>query len=208
MNRIVTSLVFAAWLLPVAAYASQQPAKGRLLVATELVQGDAFHQTVILLLHYDEHGAMGLVINRPTDVEPKELVDDVEAISAYSGTLYYGGPVQMHSLRALMRTDAPPEGSEAVIDSVHLVHINDELKDAPADSASLRFYIGYAGWSAGQLDREMERGSWYIVQASAEQVFAKDPRALWKSLAPAREHRAGRADEQSAFAVAALQLLL
>ena len=190
MKRIVIWLVFVAWLLPAAAGADQRPAKGKLLVATELVRGEVFAQTVILLLHYDENGAIGIVVNRPTDIEPGELVADVEAFSAYSGTLYWGGPVQMNSLRALLRTDIPPQGAEAIVDSVHLVHIDDELKDIPADLASLRFFIGYAGWGAGQLDREMARGSWHVVPASDEHVFAEDPRTLWKQLTPPREHRA------------------
>ncbi len=190
MKRLVTWLVFLAWLLPAAAGADQQPAKGRLLVATELVRGDVFAETVILLLHYDAHGAIGIVVNRPTDVAPKELVGDVEALADYGGTLYWGGPVQMNSLRALLRTAAPPEGAEQIVDSVHLVHIDDRLEDAPADLASLRFFIGYAGWSAGQLDRELARGSWHVVAASEEHVFAEDPRALWKRLTPPREHRA------------------
>jgi putative transcriptional regulator len=88
MKRIVTWLVFVVWLLPATAGADQRSAKGELLVATELVHGDVFGQTVILVLHYDENGAMGIVVNRPTDIEPEELIADVDAISAYSGTLY------------------------------------------------------------------------------------------------------------------------
>ncbi len=190
MKKIVTGLVLAAWLLPAVAPADQQPAKGKLLVATEVVQGEVFARTVILLLHYDEHGAMGIVVNRPTDIDPGEIVDGVEALSAYSGTLYWGGPVQMSSLRALLRTDAPPKGAEAIVGSVHLVPIDDTLMDPPVDLASLRFYSGYAGWGAGQLDREMARGSWRVVPALDEYVFAEEPRTLWKRLSPPREHRA------------------
>jgi len=190
MKRILTWLVFVAWLLPAAAGADQRPAKGKLLVATELVHGELFAQTVVLLLHYDENGAMGIVVNRPTEIEPEELLADVDAISGYSGTLYWGGPVQMNSLRALLRTDMPPGGAQAIVDSVHQVPIDDWQKGAPTDPASLRFFIGYAGWDAGQLDREMDIGSWHVVPASEEHVFAEDPHALWERLSPPREHHA------------------
>ena len=103
MSRILTWLVFAACWLPVAGGANESPAKGKLLVATELVRGDIFMQSVVLLLHYDETGAMGLVINRPTEVGMDELVVDDDAISSYGGQIYWGGPVQMNSLRALMQ---------------------------------------------------------------------------------------------------------
>lgn len=188
MKNIVTWLVVSALLLP-AAGAAQRPAKGKLLVSTEQVQGVVFSQTVILLLHYDATGAMGIVVNRPTDITPGEVIDDGDAFSTYSGTLYWGGPVQMYSLRALMRTDTPPPDAEAIVDSVHLVPVNDELENARADPASLRFFIGYAGWSAGQLDREMARGSWHVLPASDEIVFTEDPHALWQRLAPPPDNR-------------------
>ena len=190
MKVFVTLLVLLTWLLPEVAGADQRPAKGKLLVATELVGGDFFTQTVVLLLHYDSDGAMGIVVNRPTEVEPQELLDDVEPTAGYSGPIYWGGPVQMNSLRALLRTDTPPSGGEAIVGSVHQVPIDDALKIAPADSSSLRLFIGYAGWAAGQLDNEMARGSWHVVPASDELVFAEDPHTLWKRLTRPHELRA------------------
>ena len=190
MTKFLTWLMFAAWLFPTAAGADQQLAKGKLLVASEFVVGELFAKTVILLLHYDETGAMGLVVNRPTEVEPGELLADVEAISGYSGTLYWGGPVQMNSLRALLRADTPPEGAQEVVDSVYQLPLDDALKDVPMDLASLRFFIGYAGWSAGQLDHELGRGDWLVVPASDELVFAEDPGLLWERLTPVNEYRA------------------
>ena len=190
MNRTLIWLVLVVWLLPVAATADQQLAKGKLLIATELVRGDLFGKTVVLLLHYDETGAMGLVINRPTEIEPKEFLADFEPIADYSGTLYWGGPVQMNRMFALLRTDTPPAGAQAIADSVHAVPIDDDLENAPMDAESLRFFFGCAGWAAGQLDHEMARGSWHIVQASDDVVFATEPDTLWRRLTPPREHRA------------------
>ena len=190
MTKFLTWLMFAAWLFPTAAGADQQLAKGKLLVASEFVVGEVFAKTVILLLHYDETGAMGLVVNRPTEVEPGELLADVEAISAYSGTLYWGGPVRMNSLRALLRADTPPEGAQEVVDSVYQLPLDDALKEVPMDPASLHFFIGYAGWFAGQLDRELGRGDWLVVPASDELVFAEDPGLLWERLRPVNKYRA------------------
>ncbi len=190
MIRILTWLVCVVWLQPVAADADEAPAQGKLLVATEVVHGELFAKTVVLLLFYDETGAFGLVVNRPTDVEPEELLADEDAIAGYSGTLYWGGPVQMDSLRALLLTDEPPEGAEKIIESVYLVSFEDALEGVPSDPASLRLYLGYAGWAPGQLDNEMARGSWRIVPGSSELVFAKDPGTLWKRMTPPQEQRA------------------
>jgi putative AlgH/UPF0301 family transcriptional regulator len=100
MTRILTWLLAVASLLPAVVDADSRLAKGKLLVATDVVQGELFASTVVLLLHYDETGAFGLVVNRPTEVEPEEVLGDDEAIADYRGTLFWGGPVHMDSLRA------------------------------------------------------------------------------------------------------------
>lgn len=183
MKRFAIAFVFVAC-FTAAAGADRPPARGTLLVATGEVRGEIFANTVILLLHYDETGAMGIVVNRPTDIAPEEIAVHKGAFADYGGTLYWGGPVQMDSLSALMRSDDPPEGAELIVGSIHRVPIGKALEDDRAGPANLRLYIGYAGWSAGQLDDEMARGSWHVVAATDEHVFTEEPRELWQKLAP------------------------
>ena len=190
MIRIITWLVAVSWLLPAVVDADPRPAQGKLLVATDLVQGELFANTVILMLHYDDTGAFGLVVNRPTEVKPEEILDDEEGIAGYTGTLFWGGPVHMDSLRALLRTDEPPEGAEKIVASVYLVSFEAALEQGPADPAALRLFIGYAGWAPGQLDYELARGSWRVLPGSDDLVFDDEPETLWKRLAPAEEQRA------------------
>ena len=194
MFRILTWLAFVAWLWPAVANGEQVPERGKLLVATELVQGELFAKTVVLLLHYDETGAFGLVVNRPTDVRPGEVLGDDEVIADYRGTLFWGGPVHMDSLRALLLTDDPPADAEEIVDNVYLVSFEDALEQGLTDPAALRLFIGYAGWAPGQLDYEMARGSWLVLPATNGLVFAEEPKALWGRLAPAQEQRAAIGD--------------
>ena len=190
MRKLTALLALAACVLHTAAGADPLPASGKFLVAAEELHGDYFGKTVVLLLQYDATGAMGLVINRPTDVAPEELLDDSSDFSAYSGTLYWGGPVQMTSLRALVRSDSPPAGARTIVDNVHLVPFDEALAVGPADTANVRLFIGYAGWAPGQLERELAGNSWHIVAANAELVFAKDPSVIWQRLAPPTQLRA------------------
>ncbi|HSN51805.1 MAG TPA: YqgE/AlgH family protein [Woeseiaceae bacterium] len=190
MTRVLTWLLAVASLLPAVVDADSRPARGKLLVATEVVQGEMFANTVVLLLHYDDTGAFGLVVNRPTDVQPAEVLGDDETLADYRGSLFWGGPVHMDSLRALLLTDSPPAESEQIIDSVYLVAYEDALAASPADTSRLRLFIGYAGWAPGQLDGELARGSWRVRPASSELVFDKEPGTLWKRLAPTQEQRA------------------
>lgn len=199
MFRIVTSLLLAAAIAAASARADGPAAAGKLLVATDEVRGEIFARTVILLLHYDETGAMGLVVNRPTDVLPEEVLDDPEVLSGYEGTLFWGGPVEMVGMRVLVRSESLPDGATPVVDDVHLVTFDDALKQLPADASGLRLYIGYAGWAPGQLDGELDIGSWDVRDATGDVVFSADPRGLWKELEPVREYRAALVDRALAY---------
>jgi putative transcriptional regulator len=189
--RIATLLAVVAWLTPATACSEEDVAAGKFLVATEEVRGEIFARTVILLLHYDETGAMGLVVNRPTEVTLGEILTDPKALSGYrDATLNWGGPVQMSSVRALLLADSPPDGAATIVDSIHLVSFDKAMAEGRLDPASLRLFIGYAGWAPGQLDGELAIRSWEVVPASAELVFADDPGGIWQSLAPVLEYRA------------------
>lgn len=189
MRKNATLLVFIVCLASVAAGA-EYPAAGKLLVATEGGHGAVFDHTVILLLHYDENGAMGLVVNRETEVAPAELITDVEALSAYRGKLYWGGPVDLTGVRALLRSATAPEDATPIVGSVYLLPFDRATTSQPLEPARVRFYIGYAGWAPGQLDSELAAGSWHVVTATGDTVFADDPGVLWRRLAPVREYRA------------------
>ena len=190
MVRNLTLLFVFAGLWVTGAYAETPLAKGKMLVATEMIQGDIFSKTVIILLHYDRTGAMGLVVNRPTEVAIEEVLPEGDALVKRADILYWGGPVQMNSLRVMIRTQDPPGEAENVVGSVYLVSLNDDSPDELDKASHLRVFLGYAGWAPGQLDRELATGSWLVVDASEERVFPAEPAKLWDSLAPAEEYRA------------------
>lgn len=189
MHRISTLLMLGACLVSAPGAADEAPARGTFLVATGEIRGDLFVRTVVLLLSYDETGAMGLVVNRPTDVAPAELMTEPDALSGYSGTLFWGGPVQMSSLWTLVRTDSPPDDAVPVVDDVYQLPFDDAVKQLPMNPERLRLFIGYAGWSPGQLDRELLAGSWHVVRATASLVFSTDPAGTWERLALVQKHR-------------------
>ncbi len=158
--------------------------KGKLLVATEVVQGRAFAESVILLLNYDATGAAGLVVNRPTEVPPAQALPELAGLDRYEGTLYWGGPVELFTLRALLHSDAPPDNAVPIFDRVHLALLDENLLDGASSNANLRFFVGYAGWAPGQLEQELAFGSWHIVAATEALVFTDDPGGIWRRLLP------------------------
>jgi len=154
------------------------------------VRGPYFAQTVILLLHHDETGALGLVVNRPIDASAIESLRLQEDLAAYRDSFYWGGPVSQSIVRALLRTDTPPEDAVQIFDAVHLVNMDEASLATASKAPMLRFFVGYAGWSPGQLEHELAIDSWHILPATEELVFAEDTGDTWRKLLKSRQYRA------------------
>ena len=166
----------------------EHPAAGRFLVATEQVHGSFFQHSVVLLLSYAADGAIGLVVNRRTDIALEELV---KGAVGGSGALYLGGPIAPGSVLVLLRAGSPPERAIRITGDVFVTVDPAILLDRTADPAAakdLRVYTGYAGWSPGQLDAEIARGDWIVASEGADAVFDDAPAGLWKKL-HLRHHR-------------------
>ncbi len=200
MNRFPLVLALTCCVISHGINAEEDLAQGKLLVATEVVQGRAFAESVILLLNYDATGAVGLIVNRPTEALPAQALPGLAGLDRYEGTLYWGGPVELFTLRALLHSDAPPDDAVPVFGTVHLVPLKENLLDGASSNASLRFFVGYAGWAPGQLEQELESGSWHIVAATEALVFADDPGGIWRRLSPPiRAQDLGRQDKNAAL---------
>ncbi len=190
MSRFSKFLALACCFVSAGFSADQVPAAGKLLVATDEVGGPYFAKTVVLLLHHDETGSLGVVVNRPIDASAIDSMPLHEDLAAYRASFYWGGPMSQSTVRALLRTDTPPEDAVRIFDAVHLVNVDEALLATASNAAKLRIFAGYAGWSAGQLEREMVFDSWHVLPATEELVFAEDAGDMWRKLLPSREYRA------------------
>ncbi len=161
--------------------------KGDLLIASVSLLDPNFQRTVVLLCeHSDAEGSYGLVLNRPIDV-PAGLDDQ---LGFAAGALFVGGPVRQDALQVLHRLgDCVPGGVE-VVPGVWIggdfAIIRQGLDSGEFSQRDCRFYLGYSGWSEGQLAREMETDSWLTVQATADLVFFEDARRQWLAAVRAR----------------------
>ena len=180
--RLFVPLILAS--LGAANALAQTPASGMFLVATAEQRDPRFAQSVILLLGYGREGATGIIINRPTWVEPEALFPDDAFFRRYRGAVYFGGPVARTSTLFLVRDGTSATG-ESVIDDIHITVDVDELREnlpATADERTVRVYAGYSGWGPDQLDREIAAGAWQVAPASADQVFTREPVQLWREV--------------------------
>jgi putative transcriptional regulator len=160
-------------------------AKGKFLVAAKSLLDANFSETVVLLIDYNEDGAMGVVINRPTEVQLSAVLPEMKELEKRTDFVYIGGPVDRSQLLLLVRTQHNLEGSLPVFGDVYASirrSVLRKMMDTPETKAQFRAYAGYAGWGPGQLDNEVSRGDWYILPADTETIFEKAPDAIWPEL--------------------------
>ena len=165
---------------------SLQPITGKLLVATPLT-GDVFEHAVVLVLHHDEDGAHGLVLNQPPDATVAAVLPQWQPFVTDPGVLFRGGPVGMDTAMGLVSipghdpSDAPL-GTQLLFGGIGLVDL-----DAPAplvvpEFGAFRIFVGYAGWGPGQLDTEIRQGAWYVVPREPRDPFHDDTGDLWREV--------------------------
>jgi putative transcriptional regulator len=176
-------------------------AAGTFLVASRDLGDPNFSETVILLLRYDEEqGAMGLIVNRRTDLPLSRVFDDVKSAKGRKDLAYMGGPVEPGDVLALLKSSAKLEDADRVFGSVYLISDKELLEKMLADKAEsgvFHVFLGYAGWGPGQLEHEMDLGAWHILPADAASVFDADPDSVWPRLIRRTELRIARRRERS-----------
>ena len=178
------------FVLALAAPAFANEPKSILLVARKDLPDPNFRDSVVLVLHRGRGGPVGVIINRPTDVQLSQVFADVDALRASQEKLYFGGPVSRAQLNFVFRASSAPEDAVELLDGVYLGSGRELLRtllarDNPFDG--LRVFAGYAGWAPGQLEAEIARGDWHLARAEAKTLFDRKPEGLWREL----ERRAG-----------------
>lgn len=190
MHRQCASCIAALVLvLGIAAPASPQardrPAKGKLLVASEGLLDPNFARTVVLLLEYGESGALGVVLNRPTEGTLADLLPDSEWASHARDPIHLGGPVAINqALMLYSRSEKAPD-QRHVLGDVHTgwdLELLERLVVEPGPQEKVRVYVGYAGWAPDQLAAEIERGGWYVLPATEATIFSDKNDELWREL--------------------------
>ena len=202
MKTICAAIVI---LLGISSAAAQDLGAGSLLVATDELRDPRFTKTVILLLHFADDGALGVAINRPTQIDANESFPSMPFLGGYEGNVYFGGPLSPANLVTLLRIpDAGDRELRPIVDDIYVSadpDLLDELVDTMANEQTLRVYAGHAGWDSGQLEVEISAGHWRIAPADAGTIFSADPLALWAELrAPETELTVFQPDSGSTIA--------
>jgi putative transcriptional regulator len=163
---------------------------GKLLVATPDMDDPNFFRTVVFIVeHDDDEGALGLVLNRPSDAAVSDHLPDWDEAAAPPPVVFVGGPVTPEVAIGLVdRPSYPPADWRAALHQIGLI----DLATHPGDVggvARCRVFAGYAGWVVGQLDMEVALGSWFVVDALENDVFTSEPDDLWRSVLRRQDSR-------------------
>jgi putative transcriptional regulator len=169
---------------------------GKLLIAKRGIGDPRFAETVILLVHYDESGVVGLVLNRRTAV-PLSQVLDLKAAKDRSDPVYIGGPVEPSAEFALFQSSARIEKAENIFGGVYLISdkaLFEKIISARPDPNVFHVYMGYAGWTQAQLRAEVQLGAWFVFPADPATVFNADPQSLWLQMIQKTELRLAKSE--------------
>jgi putative transcriptional regulator len=164
---------------------------GRLLIAGPSLGDANFDRTIVYLLEHGPEGALGVIINRPSDLRVGEALPLWAASAADPPVVFSGGPVEAGVALGLARVrdelDCP--GWSAVDGAVGSVDLGMDPHEIDAGVEVARVFVGYAGWGAGQLDEELSGGAWFVVEAEADDLFTTEPEHLWGNVLSRDEAR-------------------
>lgn len=153
--------------------------KGRLLISGGGLFDPNFRHTVVLIGEHDAAGAVGVVLNRPLEVSVADAVPALAELAGSGERLFQGGPVEPDQAVLLAELSDPAGLDVPVFGAVGFL-TGEVQSDVRPDVLRARIYLGHAGWGPGQLDAELEGGSWIVEPATAADVFTGDPEALWR----------------------------
>jgi len=159
------------------------PARGKVLISEPFLSDEYFKRSIVLLAEYGKDGALGFVLNKPVEMNIDQLVKDFPEVEI---PVSLGGPVAtntMHYIHTL--GDIIPE-SKHITGEVYwggdFETLKAMIREGIAGTDKVRFFIGYSGWGAGQLERELSENSWVITQIDTHGIMSAHTPEAWKNI--------------------------
>lgn len=160
---------------------------GKVLVANPRLVDSNFDRTVVLVLAHGEEGALGVVLNRPSDTDVLDPLPRWSSLAAHPALVFIGGPVGRDSVICLARVPVPaalearvgPDGWRPVTRDVGTLDLDLDPDLLGGAVGPVRVFAGYAGWAAGQLESELGVGGWWVLESEPDDPFTASPVSLW-----------------------------
>jgi putative transcriptional regulator len=155
----------------------------QLLVSVPTLDDPNFFRSVVFVIEHTVEGAVGLVLNQPTDARLDDALPDWADLAAPPAVAFVGGPVQQHEavigLARVARVE-DSDGWQPLLGRIGTVDLGRAPADIRNDLEAVRVFAGYSGWGPDQLDDELARGGWFVVDAAPDDLLTPDPASLWR----------------------------
>jgi putative transcriptional regulator len=156
--------------------------RGQLLIAGPALLDPNFWRTVVLVVEHNDEGALGLVLNRPSETTVADAVPQLSEVVDGGDRLFIGGPVGPSGVIVLARLEDPSDAALVAFDDVGVIGVGTDAEPRDAGVIEGRAFVGHAGWGPGQLDGELERGDWITEPARREDAFSENATELWSGV--------------------------
>ena len=168
---------------------TKNPSRGKILLSEPFLSDPYFKRAAILLCEHNDDGSFGFVLNNYLDMSLDQIMSGLPKLPT---RVSVGGPVNNSNLYYLHTLGNSISDSKEIADGVYLggdfENLKDEISKGNVGAHQVRFFVGYSGWSANQLEEEMEQKSWYVTDAKPEMVMNMKSENLWaeflKSMGP------------------------
>jgi putative transcriptional regulator len=159
--------------------------RGRLLVAAPPLVDPNFDRTVVLMLEHGDEGALGIVLNRPSETALDDVLPEWRPLASDPTQVFVGGPVSPDSVIAL--ASGGPLGTTVesfvpILDDLGTIDLGLDPLDLGAALEDLRVFVGYAGWGPGQVEGELEADAWFVTDLARSDPFSTAPETLWRTV--------------------------
>jgi len=165
------------------------PQKGRIIISEPFLPGNYFSRSAVLLVDYSPTGAVGFILNKPFETKINELLN---ILPDYTPEVFAGGPVGHDNLFYIHTLGEMIRGSIRIKDELHWGGNFNDIKLAIASGKAkpdqVKFFVGYSGWSAGQLDDEIADNSWLVTEANIKQIMKSNQNFWLESVKNAGGH--------------------
>lgn len=158
-----------------------KPEKGRVLISEPFMEGRYFNRSVILLTEFSEEGAVGFVLNKPISLNVNEVLSDMYV---FESEVFMGGPVQTGHIYYLHTVPKLIPNSFQIFDQLYwggdFTVLKELIRTKKVDVDQIRFFTGYSGWSAGQLEEEIKENSWLVSSLDIHNIMSLDNLDIWR----------------------------
>jgi putative transcriptional regulator len=156
--------------------------RGKLLVASPSLLDPNFRRTVVLIAEHGEDGAMGIVLNRESELEVDDAAPSLSELAEPGAHVHTGGPVQPTAVVIMAEFDDPGAAATLVVGDVGFVAAETDFDQLGGSVRRVRVFAGLAGWAPGQLESEIERDDWIVEDALPDDIFSDDAEGLWSAV--------------------------